>query len=792
MARRKRGPKARSADQRSVNPPPKARPKRAPQSVGPDGPDAAPGVDRWRPWLLGALVALLVVRPLYPSESAAWDGDGLVVVMLWIALAVFWLLGSVGRPRFELRLAWTDAAVLLLVGWHTIAALWVLDRGSPRPAVNMLWEWIAYGLCYLLARQLIVRRREMRAVVVVMIAVAVTLAVYGLYQYLWELPATRAEFEKHPDAALRDSQLWFEPGSREFELFRARLDTFRPMATFALTNSLAGYLAPWLVVTAGIGMIVGWSARRWRSWLAVVVCAVPVATCLYLTGSRTAQAATFLGVLLLALWWLLRGGARSGWRLGAAVAVGLMIYYFVLAAASVVADAGIFPEASKSFGYRIQYWQSTLRMIADHPMVGCGPGNFQSTYTQYMLPEASEEIADPHNFVMEVWATAGTPALVALLAVLGSFAYALLRGGRLQPSAARQPEVSRTTGQADATRHVLGGAACGFLLSVPVGQMSAAPPSVVDVVHLLVHDLPASLRLPEWLRLPASAEAAAPELWVPAVVLFGLPVAAVTVLLFWEWIHDGPLTPSLPAIGVVVLLVNLLAAGAMGFPGVFGTFWVLVAIGLNLTGASRSFAVPRSAALAALAAAMALALSCSATAFSPVLRSQTAVRLAQRDPGHAEQHLRDAADADPMAAAPRRYLAQRAFDHWLESGNEAAFDDFEAWMAAALDRAPRSASTWRMAADRYWQAVVEGGRDDALPKAVSAYRRAVDLYPSSALLRTRLAVALRRAGDETGFRQQAGMALKLDAQTPHRDRKLDPRVRDELRRALARSSSRDE
>ena len=40
-------------------------------------------------------MALCVARPLFPSESAASYGDGLTMVMLWIALAVFWLLGAV-------------------------------------------------------------------------------------------------------------------------------------------------------------------------------------------------------------------------------------------------------------------------------------------------------------------------------------------------------------------------------------------------------------------------------------------------------------------------------------------------------------------------------------------------------------------------------------------------------------------------------------------------------------------------------------------------------------------------
>ena len=46
--------------------------------------------DRLRPWLLGGTCALFVARPLFPSEGAAQQGDGLPVVMLWIVLPGIW------------------------------------------------------------------------------------------------------------------------------------------------------------------------------------------------------------------------------------------------------------------------------------------------------------------------------------------------------------------------------------------------------------------------------------------------------------------------------------------------------------------------------------------------------------------------------------------------------------------------------------------------------------------------------------------------------------------------------
>ncbi len=190
------------------------------------------------------MTAVLVARPLFPSEAAATNGDGLSIVMLWIALGVFWLLGPIGRRKFSLRLGWTDAAVLSLVVWTTVSALWAMRYGTPRPATNMLWEWIGMGMCFFLARQFIVTPRERRAVAAVMVALAVGISGYGLYQCCYELRQTQSQYEADPDQALRDVGLWYPPDSPERKAFEDRLANRLPMVTFALTNSLAAFLAP--------------------------------------------------------------------------------------------------------------------------------------------------------------------------------------------------------------------------------------------------------------------------------------------------------------------------------------------------------------------------------------------------------------------------------------------------------------------------------------------------------------------------------------------------------------------
>ena len=209
------------------------------------------------------LLAVLVVvpRPLLPSEGVAWLGDGQPFNMIALSLAVLTCLAAVGHGGLSARWTPTDAAVLLLGLCYAAGALHAVVFASPRPAFNLLWEWSALGFVYFLVRQLVHTAAERRAIVAVMVALAVVLASYGYHQYFVSMPADRQEYARDPDAMLRRNDRRYAPGSIERQQFENRLRSTEPLATFALTNSLAGYLAPWLLVTVGIGAGV-WAAKK--------------------------------------------------------------------------------------------------------------------------------------------------------------------------------------------------------------------------------------------------------------------------------------------------------------------------------------------------------------------------------------------------------------------------------------------------------------------------------------------------------------------------------------------------
>src|SRR4029078_10506938 len=197
-------------------------------------------------------------------------------------------------------------------------------------------------------------------------------------------------------------------------------------------------------------------------------------------------------------------------------------------------DMEVLSEAPKSVLYRLEYWQGTARVIVDHPLLGVWAGDFQEAYAAYKLPQASETVADPHNFLLEMWATAGTPAVLLLIALVLGFVVDLsvkmYSGKQSDPADENLPV-------APANWIIFGGAAIGLLIAYIVATALGYP----------LQDISKAIPL-------------------PVVWLLGFPLLAAAWLLLDAWIARGELPLSSTVIPQIVLLINLLAAGAIVFP----------------------------------------------------------------------------------------------------------------------------------------------------------------------------------------------------------------------------------
>jgi hypothetical protein len=675
--------------------------------------------------LLAAVTALGVATPLIPSEATVRDGVNGPLVLLWLLVLCAWAAGQALRPNPKILFGWTGTLAAALIGWHTLAGLVAGMQGNGRQALNVIWQFIAYGVAAFLLRQLLRSPFQCRAFVVVMIALAAAQATHGYYQYFVTQPANRAHFEANPEAAYREHGLTTDAQKQQL---RWRVESVEPLATFGLTNSLAGLLAPWLVALLGIGLSLVGQKIQTRAAIGVVFLAVLIGGCLLLTKSRTGILATGVGIVLLAIYGR-SGGWRFGWKIPAAIA-GVAVVLGLAAVRVGGLDVQVLSQAPTSVLYRLQYWQSTAAMIAEHWLFGVGPGQFQAWYTRYKLPQASETIADPHNFLLEIWSTAGTPALLALLAMGVAFAWQLSRSDRDQAEAEHSHDaMSRLP--------LYFGGAIGFALAIPLAQAFGYSPSLV-----------------------------------------GLPVAAIGIVLLDGWVTSGKLHQSVPVIALLVLLINLLAAGATSFPGVFQTTWILLPVALANRASPAWTWQPKSfTGFALVLASLALVFLCSRTLVSPVLEASTQLAraeeaLATRQPHEAEAALLAATQADPWSPVPWHRLAELRFQHWLATQSD---DDWHAFQSASGEFARRdphheiqftAQGNWRLSA---WR---RSNDPTHLAAAIDAYRQAAAWYPERALMHAQLAWALHLAGDANEAAATADRAKALDAQNPHAEQKL--------------------
>lgn len=726
------------------------------------------------PLLLAALAALAVAAVLVPAEAATQRGTHAVLVVLWLVLALaWWAVGLLEKTR-RVRFGAVDRAVVALVGWHVVSAAVMARYGSPRGSINAAWQWAAFGLVFLLARQVLDSAASRRALCSVMIGLGVCLSVHGFHQYAIGMPAARAEYRADPQRVLRRQGIAADPQSPSRMRYENRLNSTEPLATFSLANSLAGYLVPWLVVVLGIvaGNLVAWSfvagnfaagnvatgqtIRRpgvtvLRVGLLAGLCVLPLVACLILTKSRSAYLAAMVGAATVV--GVVRGRRVGRSEIVAVASAGTIALLAAVAIAIGALDVEVLSEAPKSILYRLEYWRATASMIADYPIFGCGPGNFQDTYTAFKLPQASETVADPHNFMLEIWATAGTPAMLALLAV-GWFS--IRRAGSAVAGAA--PAACNSAAGRIEVWAVYVGAAVGVAIAFPIGFLVDSVPDVN--------------------------------------LLWGLLPAAACIAILDPWTRRGRLPALVPMVAVGALLVHLLAAGGIGFAGVANSLWLLLPVALNdaedpAGGRRASRSVPRWGMAVGAVATLLLLAGCYQTLYRPTLTSQAllpagrllrfeaidAVRQghqwgAQVALNQAETKFAKAARGDRFSSRARLELAALHHARWLQTGAPADRERFERFVEDGLALNVRSASARRQVGEWRLEAYRVTGESEMLEGAIDALAQAASRYPADAMIHAEWAWTRHLAGDAVGAARQAELALELDGRNPHADKKL--------------------
>jgi O-antigen ligase len=543
---------------------PTGRRKKAKAALSPEVPQAVgPGPEVLRRALLGAITALIVARPLVLGEDPGLlighlsDASNLWFSWLWLLVACGWALWRAWSPTAtgQPGLALGSIIEIGLLGVVVLAFISAFGAAAYKhPAFLIAWEWFILLVAFFLVRQLVRTPGDNQRLLAAILASGVSLSVYAFYQAGVELPSLRDQVQAQVEQLQQDlARKGASPSQlegAEASLIK-RIGEHNAFATFAHPNSFAGYLALMLPAAVG-GVLVCWRRQGW-SWHTLVVAGgtLILGTGLLLTRSRGA----ILGVALVgASVWFARQ-SRTG-RL-----VSLLGVLFLGGATIFGLRSGWLGEGGEgidkfrnSMTKRLGYWSATWNMITDGKhlgqfWLGVGPGNFGRHYPRYMAETASEKITDPHNFALEIWATAGVFALAALLTALGAFfwktRHVWTTPQQQDPKEERPPDSEIRF----ATRweFYLGGMA-GLILGFILSSFNQSRDQV------LVNGFVAGGRAVVWFIMFALLE----------TVPWNRPARALAL--------TG---------GVAALLLNLAVSGGISFPSVAQPLWIMAALACN-------------------------------------------------------------------------------------------------------------------------------------------------------------------------------------------------------------------
>ena len=603
--------------------------------------DSSPAVRLLEVAAMACILAVLVARPFVaempfrtsqlvlakgsPEEIQKPPGELMRVTFAMILLAAAALWALAGAFRRRMRLAGPAFALMAVVfaGWSMFSALGAVDR---RGALDGWLEQLAILLAALVMMQLARRKQRWGMVVVVLAALAATLAVKSFEQVASEIPHRIADLRADPEKVLAAQGI--QPGTPKAAMLEKRLVDPAATGYFGLANVFASLLIILFAAGAGLAIEKLAAARRERqskpalkpgeihlptlAALISIVFGAAAAPALVLTRSKggiaAAAGAIILGVVLMA-----RRTFFSRHRRKALLACAAAVLAGICAVAGYGTLQGHLP--SRSMQVRWEYWTGAARVVRDRPLRGVGPGNFGDAYLVHRLPAAAESTKSAHNLFFDAACAYGLPGAAVYLAML---IWVLVTLTRPAPPPAGLPGDGRAMLRW-----------CAFL-SVIVLIVRAVWIGVADPAVLLVEAL-----------IPAAVFAVA----LLAAVWTGRRFGAAGAGGRWARIAVG--------CGLVGFALHNLVTFTLWSPAAATAFWIAAGAAAGAALPRRVWRLPRAASVPIAAAAIFGLIMAGVWLWRPVLERTAHLRAAQSAYcrgwlGATAAHMKLAAAADEL------------------------------------------------------------------------------------------------------------------------------------------------
>jgi putative inorganic carbon (HCO3(-)) transporter len=405
--------------------------------------------------LFSCALLILFLRPFvsgrtYPTYNHFFNAGVALLTILWLVKCY-----RKGTLDLHNRLV-TGFALAFLV----VCSLTFFTTVSKGITLRYIYEILSYTLLFLVIANNFRETASIKIGVATILAAALLVTLYGLYQRYYSLEMTRRYVEAVMQSGRQEMLLGVPLGPGILH----RLESPRVFSTFIYANAYAIYLV--FVGSLTVGWM--WSMGSRMKKLARDSTEHLFGSSATSVGDRIGNCLRGIGGLSLLLlfllscvlipWNLWLTYSRGGWACACVVVLVLIAAGFrmrrrvrvekvaalVLLAALAVAMltaanaicAEMVPMREISFSerlhdmlsvsQRVSYWRGALAMIRDNPWLGVGWGAFQKAYPRYMVL-GGHPVKLAHNNYLQVWAETGIVGLNAFVGLWLVFFYTFWR-----------------------------------------------------------------------------------------------------------------------------------------------------------------------------------------------------------------------------------------------------------------------------------------------------------------------------------------------------------------------------
>ena len=373
------------------------------------------------------LGAALVYVAYWPHDSVDVQQGGARYLIIWLLIGA--LLSFLSFSSLRARDYGIDLLAWCVPAWMTLSLGAHQETANLRLGVNELGWWWATAAAITLARRVASDAETALACLRLMIALSLGVAVFGWHQWFIGIPNMIAEYQANPEAMLRQIGIVAEEGSAMRVVFENRLYDGGPTGTFALANSMAVMLLGGFIITVAVAMC---SWKHVGTLQRITWCGIGliVGGMLLAARSRAAVLALILIVGWIGLIRLIHAIPTKKFQPRSVAFAFVATLLSVLAGAAALMrmfrDSEWFAQAPASVAIRLNYWRACFGMLDESPWFGVGPGQFKASYQAFRAADSNEQIADPHQFLLQIATAGGWPALIIALMLMAALAWSFL------------------------------------------------------------------------------------------------------------------------------------------------------------------------------------------------------------------------------------------------------------------------------------------------------------------------------------------------------------------------------